>query len=142
MRIPLGALLLIVLSCSAARTAHAQPPTAESFAAEGHRYARERQYDKAVDAFKQALRIDPELAGAHLGLGSAYHNMGRLADALGPLTAAVGLDPQNAVAHLNLGITLAALRRPEEASRHRAQRSEAAEPAERANPQRSRQRPP
>ena len=34
------------------------------------------------------------------------HNMGRLADALDPLTAAVGLEPQNAVAHLNLGITL------------------------------------
>ena len=83
--------------------------------AEGNRFAQERQYDKAVDAFKQALRINPEQAGAQLGLGSAYHNMGRLADALGPLTAAVGLEPQNAVAHLNLGITLAALRRPEDA---------------------------
>ena len=115
MRIPLGGLLLIVLCFSAARTAHAQTTTAESCVAEGNRYAQERQYDKAVDAFKQALRIDPELAAAHLGLGSAYHNMGRPADALGPLTAAVGLEPRNAVAHLNLGITLAALRRPEDA---------------------------
>ena len=115
MRIPLGGLLLIVLSFSATQTAHAQPSTAESFVAEGNRLAQERQYDKAVDAFKQALRIDPEMAAAHLGLGSTYHNMGRLADALGPLTAAVGLEPQNAVAHLNLGITLAALRRPEDA---------------------------
>jgi tetratricopeptide (TPR) repeat protein len=114
MRIPLGGLLLIVLSFSAAQTTYAQPP-AESFVAEGNRFAQERQYDKAVDAFKQALRINPEQAGAQLGLGSAYHNMGRLADALGPLTAAVGLEPQNAVAHLNLGITLAALRRPEDA---------------------------
>ena len=73
------------------------------------------KYDKAVEAFKQALRINPEIAAAHLGLGSTYHNMGRLADALDPLTAAVGLEPQNAVAHLNLGITLAALRRPEDA---------------------------
>jgi tetratricopeptide (TPR) repeat protein len=115
MRIPLGGLLLVVLSVNAAQTAHAQPSTAESFVAEGSRFAHERQYDKAVDAFKQALRLNPELAGAHLGLGSAYHNMGRLADALGPLTAAVGLEPQNAVARLNLGITLAALRRPEDA---------------------------
>jgi len=115
MRIPLGGLLLIVLSFSAAQTTHAQTPTAESCVAEGNRYAQERQYDKAVDAFTRALRIDPKLAAAHLGLGSAYHNMGRPADALGPLTAAVGLEPQNAVAHLNLGITLAALRRPEDA---------------------------
>src|SRR6185436_4574898 len=89
MRIPLGGLLLIVLSFSAAQTAHAQTPTAESCVAEGNRYAQERQYDKAVDAFTRALRIDPKLAAAHLGLGSAYHNMGRPADALGPLTAAV-----------------------------------------------------
>jgi protein O-GlcNAc transferase len=68
--------------------------------AEGNRYAQERQYDKAVDAFKQALQINPEMAAAHLGLGSTYHNMGRLADALDPLTAAVRLEPQNAVAQL------------------------------------------
>jgi len=115
MRIPVSGLLLIVLSFSAAQTAHAQPPTAEFCVAEGNRYVQARQYDKAVEAFKQALRINPEMAAAHLGLGSTYHNMGRLADALGPLTAAVGLEPQNAVAHLNLGITLAALRRPEDA---------------------------
>ena len=115
MRIPVDGLLLIVLSFGAAQAAPAQPPTAESRVAEGSRYALQRQYDKAVDAFKQALRIDPEMAAAHLGLGSAYHNMGRLADALDPLTAAVRLEPQNAVAHLNLGITLAALRRPEDA---------------------------
>jgi tetratricopeptide (TPR) repeat protein len=115
MRIPVRGLLLIVLSFSAAQTAHAQPPTAESWVAEGNRYVAERQYDKAVEAFKQALRINPEMTAAHLGLGSTYHNMGRLADALDPLTAAVGLEPQNAVAHLNLGITLAALRRPEDA---------------------------
>src|SRR4029450_8108511 len=96
MRIPLGGLLLIVLSFSAAQTAHTQPPTAESWVAEGNRYAHERQYDKAVDAFKQALRINPDLAGAHLGLGSAYHNMGRLADALRPLTATVRLQPRKA----------------------------------------------
>jgi len=114
MRIPVSVLLLIV-SFSAAQTAHAQTPTAESRVAEGSRYAQQRQYDKAVDAFRQALRIDPEMAAAHLGLGSAYHDMGRLADALDPLTAAVRLEPQNAVAHLNLGITLAALRRPEDA---------------------------
>jgi tetratricopeptide (TPR) repeat protein len=115
MRIPVDGLLLIVLSFGAAQAAYAQPLTAESHVAEGSRYALQRQYDKAVDAFKQALRVDPGMAAAHLGLGSAYHNMGRLADALEPLTAAVRLEPQNAVAHLNLGITLAALRRPEDA---------------------------
>ena len=131
MRIPLGVSVLIVLSFGAAQTTYAQSPTAESCVAEGTRYAQERQFDKAVDAFKQALRINSAMAAAHLGLGSTYHNMGRLADALDPLTAAVGLEPQNAVAHLNLGITLAALRRPEDAMIELNE-------AKRLNPQRAR----
>ena len=115
MRIPLSGLLLIVLSFSVAQT-----PTRKRL----RRILRGGGQPLCAGASvptrrltpsEQALRINPELAGAHLGLGSAYHNMGRLADALGPLTAAVGLEPQNAVAHLNLGITLAALRRPEDA---------------------------
>lgn len=123
MRLPVDGLRLIVLffvsfmSSMATQAGHAQTSTAESYLAEGTRYANERQYDKAVDAFTQALRLNPAMAAAHLGLGSMYHNMGRLADAVEPLTTAVRLDPQNAIAHLNLGVTLAALRRQDEAMR-------------------------
>jgi tetratricopeptide (TPR) repeat protein len=115
MRIRMSGLLLIGLACLTTQTGHAQAPTAESYLAEGTRYAEQHQYDRAVDAFTQALRLNPSMAAAHLGLGSMYHNMGRLADAVESLTAAVRLDPQNAIAHLNLGVTLAALRRQDEA---------------------------
>src|SRR4051812_18479673 len=98
--------MLIVLSIVAGATGHAQDPTAEASLAEGARYAAARQFDKAVDAFKRAIQLNPALAAAHLGLGSMYHNMGRLADAVEPLTTAVRLDPQNAIGHLNLGVTL------------------------------------
>src|SRR4051812_24773530 len=43
--------------------------TAESYVAEGDRFARSREYDKAIDAYRQALRINPALAPAHHGLG-------------------------------------------------------------------------
>ena len=109
----------VMISCAVCPGAVAQtaPPasSAESYVAEGNRHAQERQYDKAVEAYKQALRIKSDLAAAHHGLGSVYINMGRVADALEPLRAAVRLDPQNAIAHLNLGIALAALRRGDEA---------------------------
>ena len=96
----------------AAQAPHPQPPApAEALVAEGDEYARERQYDKAVEAYRQALRLKPELAAAHLRLGNAYVNMGRVADAVEPLRTAVRLDPQNAYARLNLGIALAVLRR-------------------------------
>jgi tetratricopeptide (TPR) repeat protein len=114
MQLVLRGLLAAILSIASLQADRPQTPTAESYVAEGARYAELRQYDKAVDAFKHAIALNPSLASAHLGLGSMYHNMGRLSDALEPLTTAVRLDPKNAIAHLNLGVTLAALRRPDE----------------------------
>ena len=114
-------LSVMIFSCTAGLAAAAQTgsvqgrASAERYVAEGQRHAQARQYDKAVDAYKQALRIKPDLASAHHGLGTSYINMGRAADAVEPLRTAVRLDPQNAAAHLNLGITLAILRRPDEA---------------------------
>ena len=99
-----------------AQAAAAQPaPTAESYVGDGDRFARSREYDKAVDAYRQALRINAALSQAHHGLGATYLNMGRPADAIEPLTAAARLDPQNAIVHMDLGIALAAMRRADEA---------------------------
>jgi len=122
MRYALLPLLLVLTTGGAPFQAPGQrerPPavfrTSEVYVAEGEQYARQKQYDKAVDAYLQAIRLNPGSAEAHQGLGATYHNMGRPAEALEPLRIAVRLDPQNAVAHLNLGITLGALRRPDEA---------------------------
>ena len=89
--------------------------TAESYLQQGDRFSQDKQYDKAVDAYKQAIRVNATLAAAYHGLGAVYLRMGRTPDALEPFQTAVRLEPQNAIAHLNLGITLAALRRPDEA---------------------------
>ncbi|HLL76992.1 MAG TPA: tetratricopeptide repeat protein [Pyrinomonadaceae bacterium] len=114
-------LLPVIISClisqaAAAQARHQQEPaTAEVYVAEGDRHARERAYDKAVEAYREALRLKPDSASAHHGLGRAYVSMGRAGDALEPLRAAARLDPQNAAVRLNLGITLASLRRADEA---------------------------
>lgn len=113
--------LTLILTCVLLSAAHGQTPdrrpalTATQFVAEGNRYSSERQYDKAVDSFRQAIRLDPDLAAAYHGLGLVYVNMGRASDALEPMKAAVRLDPDNSVAHLNLAITLEHLRRFDEA---------------------------
>jgi len=93
----------------------AQNSTPESYVAAGNAYARERQYDKALDAFRQALRIDPDNAAAHQGLGMTYYTLGRLTEAVEPLKTAVRLDQQNAAPHLNLAVVLASMRRADEA---------------------------
>ncbi len=115
--LPLVLLVSIGIWSSPTAGQPAARSTAEAHVADGERYARQKQYDKAVDAYQQAIRLNPTSSEAHQGLGTTYHNMGRLADALEPLRTAVRLDPENAVAHLNLGITLGALRRPDEALR-------------------------
>jgi tetratricopeptide (TPR) repeat protein len=109
---------LLLLSCcvlvapDSAQTSEQQSTlTAEQYIQEGNRYAKEKQYDKAVDAFRLAIKLNPNLATAYFGLGSAYANMGRVTDALDPMRTAARLDPNNPLAHLNLGRALASLRR-------------------------------
>ena len=110
----------IVLFCLIFGTiVHAQTPpiamTAEQYADEGLKFAKDKQYDKAIESFKQSIKLNPDLAAAYHGLGTVYINSGRVTDALEPMKTAVRLDPNNAVIHLNLGITYAVLRRPDDA---------------------------
>ena len=116
--ITLGLLLLsccVLVASARAQTSEQQSTlTAEQYTQEGNGYAKEKQYDKAVDAFRLAIKLNPNLATAYFGLGSAYANMGRVTDALDPMRTAVRLDPNNPLAHLNLGRALASLRRFDE----------------------------
>src|SRR6266576_4552618 len=115
--LPLFVLSCCVLVASAgAQTSEPQPTlTAEQYAQQGNGYARDKQYDKAVDAFKLAIKLNPNLAAAYLGLGNTYANMERVSDALQPMRTAVRLDPNNPFAHLSLGRALAYLKHPDEA---------------------------
>lgn len=45
-------------------------------------YARDEFHEKAAAVYTQALRLDPEAAELHRGLGDAYHHIGRLRDAV------------------------------------------------------------
>src|SRR5262249_48912819 len=93
--------LMITLLCTAVEESRAQnsdatlPMTAEQFVAAGNKHALSKQYDQAVDAYQQALKLKPDLAAAYHGLGSAYVNMGRNAEALEYLRAATRLDIEN-----------------------------------------------
>jgi len=63
-------------------------------------------YDKAIEQWREAIKLDPGLAKAHYSLGIALRGKNQLTEALVELREAVRLDPRNAAAFADLGDTL------------------------------------
>lgn len=91
------------------------PETFGQLMNQGRQYAAERKFDKALEAYTQAAKLDPNSAEAQVGMGSVLNNMGRAGDALEPSKRAVELDPKSAGARINLGVVNMNLRRVEQA---------------------------
>jgi tetratricopeptide (TPR) repeat protein len=70
---------------------------------------------EAEAAFREALRLDPSLDFAHLGLGNVLLDAGRYAEAEAAFREAVRLDRGNAYAHNGLGWVLQSTGRPRKA---------------------------
>ncbi len=77
--------------------------------------AASKQFDAAIESYKEAIKLNPNLASAYLGLGTAYGGAGRTGDAFEPMKTAVRLAPENALARLNLAVTLSNLRHYDDA---------------------------
>jgi tetratricopeptide (TPR) repeat protein len=65
-----------------------------------------RDYDGAIAAFKEAIRLDPKNAGFHFNLGNALRARGEGDGAIAAYKKAIRLDPKYAPAHHNLGSAL------------------------------------
>ncbi len=76
---------------------------AEGRAGVGQVLLRRRQYDKALEAFQQAEKMDANLAWAHYGQGEALRRTGKCTEALPQLKRAVELDRRFPEAQLALG---------------------------------------
>lgn len=60
---------------------------------------------KAVESYKQAIRIKPDYALARYNLGNNYFILGRYQEAIESYKQAVRIKPGLAEAHLDLGMT-------------------------------------
>jgi len=69
----------------------------------GDEYFQKRQYEKAIESFKQAARLNPDNAMAHSNIGLAYYESGKHAEAIEPLKCAISLKPDYVNAHYILG---------------------------------------
>ncbi len=63
-----------------------------------------KTYSKAIEAYKETIRIYPDYAIAHCNLGFAYDQLGFHEDAIEAYIQAIRIDPDYAEAHYNLSV--------------------------------------
>lgn len=76
-----------------------------------------RHWTVAERMFKKAIALDPDHAGAHLGLANTWLGAKRNFEAAGQALHAIGLLFHNPAAHFLLGVALARVRRVDDAMR-------------------------
>ena len=75
-------------------------------------------WTEAIDAYEQALRLDPQHVDALVNCGTLLYDRGDLAKAVDSFRRAVSLEPANALAQFNLGSVLEEIGELEHARGH------------------------
>jgi len=76
-----------------------------------------REYDQAISAFTQSIRLRPDYLPPYVNSSLAYNASGQNNEAEASLKKALAIDPNSVAAHLNLGMLLAEQSRMEEAEK-------------------------
>jgi tetratricopeptide (TPR) repeat protein len=79
---------------------------------------RKKQFDEALQHFREVVRITPDDPRAHRNLGTALFRLRRLDEAIPEFETAIRLKPDFAAAHSNLGTALGMKGRIDEAIVH------------------------
>jgi serine/threonine protein kinase len=85
---------------------------------EGDQYWQQQHYSQALQAYEEALRIDPLNFHAWNGKGTALYNQGNYRKALDAYQRATDIDPNNAIVWVSAGLTLNRLQRYQQALVH------------------------
>ncbi|HHE40940.1 MAG TPA: tetratricopeptide repeat protein [Candidatus Cloacimonetes bacterium] len=80
-------------------------------------YTFKGDYNRAIEYYREAIRINPDDAAAHYNLGSALQNLERYDEAEEEYREAIRINPDLAEAHANLSILLLKAKRPEDAKK-------------------------
>jgi len=91
----------IVVALSAAFNHFFKRKDAAAYCEQGGTWLLQRKYDKAIAAFSEAIRLDPNFAPAYFDRGLAWFHKGEYDKAIPDCTKAIALDPHSAVAYVN-----------------------------------------
>jgi len=81
---------------------------APAYAGRGEAYGERRDFDHAVAAYNEAIRLDPKYAPAYAGRGLTYHVKGDLDHAIADYSAALELEPRLYFAYYQRGVAYVA----------------------------------
>jgi len=71
---------------------------------DGQTYSKNGDYDKAIDEFNEAIRLNPSLAAAHYSRGEIYFQRGDYARAIRDFTRTIDLSPDYTFAYYSRGV--------------------------------------
>jgi tetratricopeptide (TPR) repeat protein len=78
--------------------------SAEDYMDRGYEYLQKKQYDKAIEDFTEAIRLDPKLADAYLNRGVAFEKKKEYDKAIKDYTEVIRLSPKDGDAYFNRGV--------------------------------------
>lgn len=110
-----GALALAVVGAIAPGLLHAQDAKVQAVFQRGAAAMRSGHVSEAEAAFREAVKLAPSIADAHLDLGLVLGREGKLDEAIASLQEALRLNPQLEGTHMFLGIFLHQANRQDEA---------------------------
>lgn len=85
---------------------------AEFHLALGHTYLKAQKDREAIKAFKEAIKLNPNMAETYYGLGFSNFRLGRFRDAADAFKRAINLQPRMAKAHYGLSLAYQELNNP------------------------------
>jgi hypothetical protein len=77
--------------------------TAKVYFDNGNAFYDKKEYDKAINAYTEAIRLDPNYAIAYYNRGLAYSNLGKFDKAISDYSHAIRVDPNFTLAYVNRG---------------------------------------
>jgi len=84
-------------------------PTSETYVLLGNAYVYTREYEPGVEAYKQAIQLNPKNDLAHYQLAIAYDYLRRYEDAAAEYKETIKLDPKDESAHYALALVYMSL---------------------------------